>query len=402
MTRFAARDNGLLLAGLLGVAFNLRPALASLSPLLETIRLDLGIGHTALGLLTVVPVLCMGAFPFLALRLAGRIGVERGILAATGLIALALALRAAGKGAALLLATAFLAGAGIAAAQALVPIVIKRRFADRATLPMALYSTTMTAGAGIAAGSSPPLAHLLGGWPQALAAWSLPALLAALAWLPQARRGRAEALASGDGALRLWRSRAAWRITLFSAGTFSLFWSVLTWLAPAFREQGMSTEATGLLLALLTVVQIVSSLAIAALARRSRDRRPWLAFCLITGIVAFAGIALAPAAAPAWLWAVLVGLGIGAIFPLTLLLPLDFASDAAMAGQLTALALSVGYLLAALGPFLMGWLRALTGSYTAPFLALALLCCAMLALVPHLLPGSGWATAAPSRPGTGG
>jgi CP family cyanate transporter-like MFS transporter len=386
----------LLLTGLLAIAFNLRPALTSLSPLLETIRVDLGVGHAVLSLLTVVPILCMGVFPFAALHLAGRIGVERAVLAAIALIALALGLRAGGRGSALLLVTAFLAGIGIAAAQTLLPVVIKRRLAARAMLVMALYSTTMTLGAGIAAGAAPPLAHALGGWPGALAVWSLPALLAAAVWLPQARSGRAAAAdARGRGALLLWRSAMAWRITLFSAGTFSLFWSVLTWLAPAFREQGLSAEATGLLLTLLTVVQIISSLVIAGLAGRSRDRRPWLAFCLVTGAIAFAGIALVPAQAPAWFWTVLVGLGIGAIFPLTLLLPLDVADDAVAAGQLTAMALSAGYLLAALGPLLMGWLRGLTGSYTAPFLALALLCCAMLALARRLRPPAG-RTAAPS------
>jgi MFS transporter, CP family, cyanate transporter len=52
------------------------------------------------------------------------------------------------------------------------------------------------------------------------------------------------------------------------------------------------------------------------------------------------------------------------------------------------MALSVGYLLAAAGPFLTGWLRAASGGYAAPFLALAFLCCAMLPVTLRLRPSS--------------
>jgi CP family cyanate transporter-like MFS transporter len=219
----------------------------------------------------------------------------------------------------------------------------------------------------------------------ALAVWSVPAFLAAAAWLPVARRhGIREPTAAGAGLP--WRSGTAWLVAVFSGATFSLFWSVLTWLAPAFESQGIDAEHAGLLLTLTTVVQVVGSLAISALAGRSPDRRPWLILCLVVGAIGFTGIALFPAAAAAWVWTVLIEFGIGAIFPLSLSLPLDFAPDPASVSRLAAMAFSVGYLLAALGPFLMGWLRAASGGYAAPFLALAVLCCAMLLIAPRLRP----------------
>ena len=105
------------LAGLLLISFNLRPALASVSPLLDVIRADLHLGYAGLSLLTVLPVLCMGVFPFAAAHLAGRVGAERGVLGAVVLLVLATALRLAGGDAPLLFGTALLAGIGIAAAQ---------------------------------------------------------------------------------------------------------------------------------------------------------------------------------------------------------------------------------------------------------------------------------------------
>jgi CP family cyanate transporter-like MFS transporter len=131
---------------------------------------------------------------------------------------------------------------------------------------------------------------------------------------------------------------------------------------------------------------VVSALLISALATRSPDRRPWFALCLAVGAAGFTGLGLFPAAAAPWVWAVLVGIGIGAIFPLTLMLPLDFAPDPAAVARLTAMALSLGYLFAALGPFVVGWLRGASGGYAVPFVVLALLCCVMLLSVRGLRP----------------
>jgi CP family cyanate transporter-like MFS transporter len=50
----------LLLFAIVLVAVNLRAALASLPPLVHTIQADLGLSGAGAGLLTTLPVLCMG------------------------------------------------------------------------------------------------------------------------------------------------------------------------------------------------------------------------------------------------------------------------------------------------------------------------------------------------------
>jgi hypothetical protein len=62
----------LLVAGLVLVALNLRPALTSVSPVLADIRATLGLSATGAGLLTTLPVLCLGLFAPLAGWLARR------------------------------------------------------------------------------------------------------------------------------------------------------------------------------------------------------------------------------------------------------------------------------------------------------------------------------------------
>jgi CP family cyanate transporter-like MFS transporter len=51
----------------------------------------------------------------------------------------------------------------------------------------------------------------------------------------------------------------------------------------------------------------------------------------------------------------------------------DFGASPEAVGRLTAMAMSVGYLMASVGPVAIGWLRDLTGSFELPIALLAAL-----------------------------
>ena len=155
--------------------------------------------------------------------------------------------------------------------------------------------------------------------------------------------------------------------------------------SPVSEDEDRWSIEAGALLAVLTAAQIAGSLVLSAVVARSADRRPWMILSLLVSTAGLAGVALAPLAAP-WLWTVVMGLGMGPLFPLALMLPIDYGHDAAAVRRLTVMTSSLAYLLAALGPFAIGWLRGATGSYTAPFLSLALLVAAMLPIVRWFRP----------------
>jgi CP family cyanate transporter-like MFS transporter len=176
-----------LLVGLLLVALNLRPAISSVPPVLETIRQDLGLGRAFLGLLTTIPVLCMSVFALVAPKVGERLGAERAVLWSVVLVGVAVAGRLAAGQPGVLFVTTLVAGVGIAVAQSLLPAVVKGWFPDRAALVTGLYTVGITGGLALAALATVPIERLLGGfWPGALAAWSLLAAVAAVFWLPLA------------------------------------------------------------------------------------------------------------------------------------------------------------------------------------------------------------------------
>lgn len=375
----------LLLIGMFLVALNLRPAISSVPPLLQTIRQDLGLGYAPLGLLTTIPVVCMSIFALVAPRISGRIGAERGVLWSVVLIGVATAARLAGAEPIILFATAFLAGVGIAVTQSLLPAIVISRFPHRAALVTGLYTVGIIGGAAVASGASVPLRQLFGGfWPGALASWALLTVVAVALWLPSVLRTRVpERFAPSRMRVSLpWRSGRAWLVSLFFGFQSCIFYSSLTWLAPLYVDQGLGEGRASVLLTLYVLVQIPAAFLISAFADRSEDRRPWLALTLaftILGLVAVGFIPLAVPWAP-WVWMVVLGIGAGGLFSLSLTLPLDNSADPEEADRLTAMTFFVGYLLAAVGPFAVGGLRDATGDYSVPFIALAALSVGMLAV----------------------
>jgi MFS transporter, CP family, cyanate transporter len=364
------------------VALNLRPAIASVPPVLPDIQRDLGLSGTGAGLLTALPVLCLGLFAPAAARLAGRFGVDRVVTWALVVLGAGTLARAVGGTAALFAAT-FLAGVGLAVAGALLPGIVKAHVPDsRVATVTGLYTTGLAGGALLAAALTVPLANLLGGsWPLALAVWALPAVAALAVWRPVIGRrahppGPTERRA---GAALPWRSGLAWRVTLYTGLQSLLFYAALTWLAPLYQAHGWSAERAGLLLAVFSLAQLVATLALPALADRTGDRRPWTALAVGSCTVGLLALAAAPLAAP-WLVAAVIGFGTGGQFAMALTLLVDAAVDPAASRRLSGMAFLVGYLLAAAGPAAVGVLYDATGGFTAAFLALTAVGVVTLAL----------------------
>src|SRR5215210_525054 len=378
--RSPSRVQGVLLVlGIVLLAANLRPALTALAPLIGEIRTDSGISNGVAGLLTALPLLAFGVLSPIASLLAHRFGMERLLLASMLVLAAGILLRSAGAVTALFLGTAVL-GAAIAIGNVLLPGLVKREFPERVGLMTSTYSTALAVSAAIAAGASFPVADQVG-WRGSLALWALPAFVAAAAWLPQARRVRTAnaSPAATQGVSGPWRSALAWQVTLFMGLQSLGYYVVLTWLPEILQEEaGMSAARAGWMLALAQAVGIVSIFLAPVLAgRRPSQHGVVLAAVTLTGAGAL-GLLIAAETATA-LWVVLLGLGQGACFSLALTFFALRAPDSEHAAALSGMAQSVGYLLAAVGPFLFGLLRDTTHAWTVPLaLLFAVAACLLL------------------------
>ncbi|AVF56744.1 cyanate transporter [Pseudomonas fulva] len=353
----------LLLLGLILVALNLRPALSSMAPVLGQVSDGLGLSAAQAGLLTTLPVLCLGLFAPLAPMLARRLGSERVVLGILGTLAVGIVLRSV-LGTTGLFLGSLLAGASIGIIGVLLPGIVKRDFPQHAGTLTGVYTMALCLGAAMAAGATVPLAHALGdNWAPALGFWMLPAVLAMLVWLPQARNGHG--VHKVAYCVRgLWRDPLAWQVTLYMGLQSSLAYIVFGWLPSILIGRGLSPTQAGLVLSGSVIMQLFSSLAAPWLATRGRDQRLAIVVVMLVTLCGLFGCLYAPLSG-LWGWAVLLGLGQGGTFALALTLIVLRSRDAHVAANLSSMAQGVGYTLASMGPFAVGLVHDLTGGWSA-------------------------------------
>jgi len=352
-----------LLLGLVLVALNLRPALSSMAPVLGQVSEGLGLNASQAGLLTTLPVLCLGLFSPLAPALARRFGSERVIVGILVTLALGIGVRSTFGVTGVFLGS-LMAGASIGIIGVLLPGIVKRDFPQHAGTLTGVYTMALCLGAAMAAGATVPLAqHFDGSWALGLGFWGLPALLAMLVWLPQARHGHG--LHKVAYRVRgLWRDPLAWQVTLYMGLQSSLAYIVFGWLPSILIGRGLSPTEAGLVLSGSVIVQLISSLTAPWLATRGKDQRLAIVVVMLITLAGLFGCLYAPISG-LWGWAVVLGLGQGGTFALALTLIVLRSKDADVAANLSSMAQGVGYTLASMGPFAVGLVHDMTGGWAA-------------------------------------
>ncbi|WP_431934780.1 MFS transporter [Micromonospora sp. RP3T] len=377
-----ARGGLLVLVGMLLVALNLRAAVTSLGALLDEIRVGLGLSGTMAGLVTTLPTIAFAGLGALTPWLVRRWAAPRVLVLAMIALTAGQVLRAVTGSAAVFVLTSALALAGIAVANILLPMLVKQHFPHRTGLVTGAYTMALTVGTTVAAASAVPVAHAFGSWRAGLGVWAGLAALAVIPWVPLALRARAArraadrtatpAVVAAPARVRPGRTRLGWAMAVYFGAQSLSGYAIMGWLAQLFRDAGYRPEAAGLLLAGVTALGVPVALTMPALAGRLATLRPLVLSLTAFSTAAYVGLALAPRGlAP--LWVLLLALGQGA-FPLILTTIGLRARTAEGTVALSAFAQSTGYVIAALGPLLVGILYEATGGWTAPlgFLLVAL------------------------------
>lgn len=375
------RQRVLILVGIVLLAVNLRPAAVSVGPVLDELTDGLRMSPLVAGVLTTLPVLSFATVGALAPRLARLVGVHRLTLLALVCVAVGLAARAMVHEPATFLVLSFLGLSGMAAANVLLPSLVKAHFPDRIGLLTAVYSTALAIGLTGASVLTVPIAKAGGSgvdWRRGLFVWAMLAAIALLPWLGLVRHDRAPAEAGRHLSMgAVARTRLGWVMAVFFGLQSLQAYSVFGWLAQVYRDAGFSATSAGLLLGVVTGISIPGSTAIPLLAARMRNQSAIVIALMVCYPIAYLGLILAPDSVP-WLWAVLLGIGL-CTFPLILTQIGLRARTPSGTAALSGFTQSVGYLIAVVGPFGIGALYDATGGWTVPLLVLLILA------VPQLL-----------------
>ncbi|MFJ7933375.1 CynX/NimT family MFS transporter [Sporosarcina sp. NPDC096371] len=360
------RNTWFLLIGIVFIATTLRSPLTAVGPLISSIRDSLGISNVLAGFLTTIPLLAFAIISPFAPKLARRFGLEITLFCSLILLTAGIVIRSLGTTPTLLIGT-FLLGLAIAFGNVLLPSLIKLSFPLQIGLMTGIYSVSMNLSASISVGVSVPLAHSASfGWQGALGMWALLAFIALLVWFPQLKHKRLAAVPTATTVkLPLWRSPLAWSITLFMGFQSMLFYTTSAWLPEVLKAQGFSADNAGWLVSLMQFSQLPITFIIPIIAGKVKDQRMIVGGVTGLYIIGYGGVLLNMTSLAA-LWMILIGLAGGAAFGLAMMFFTLRTQTPQEAANLSGMAQSFGYALAAIGPVLFGLLHDFTASWTIP------------------------------------
>ncbi|CAB4599849.1 MAG: MFS transporter [Actinobacteria bacterium] len=349
-------------------ALVLRPPVAQIGPILEDIQKALGLDSSQAAILAAIPVLCFGFGAFASPALVRRFGVNRTMVYLLAVLVLTIAIRPYAGFLGLVIGTT-LAGLAMAVANVLLPSVVRARFPKHVVVLTSAYTTLLAVSASFAAAFSYPSALWLG-WQLSLAIWALPTLLALLLSFSLLSGDQSVSESEnedprGDTKLIL-RSPMAWAImALFGIQSLG-FYALLAWLPSLAIDSGMNPSDAGALLSLMTVVGVPLGLILSS--NFGRFKSLSLVGTLIS-LVTLTGMCLLLLQ----LWvpaAIVIGIGQASSFPLSLSLISTRAANQRLTTMLSSVSQGIGYLIAAAGTFLFGWVATVTGNWEVSVLGL--------------------------------
>ena len=371
------------IAALFVASLALRPQLLAVGPLLPLVREDLGLPASLAGLLTTIPVLCMGLFAPIGPRVAARLGPRLAFAFCLTAIAVLGAIRAIAPAYSLILVATFGIGVAIGIAGAIPAMIVSQRVSMRPALGTGAYAGGIVAGSALGAAFAVPLA-VNGEWRTSLLIVSLVSVGSVVAWLLLVR-GESPGPPLRTRATRLpWRSVTGWLLVLAFGLQSVMYYGIVAWLANVFVERGWSHADAGTLLAIVNGVGLVTTFGVPLLSDRLGARRPQLVLAAVAACLSIVGLILLPD----WAYPLVVTLGLasGMIFPLVLTLPLDVTDDPGQVGSVAALMLLGGYILSSIGPFALGAARDLTGNFQASLWLLVVVAAFLVAICLLLSP----------------
>ncbi len=358
------RDQVLLITGIILIGFNLRPALSGVGPLIAMIRESTGLSNSMLGLLTTLPLVAFGVLSTLTPLFTRRFGIEKTLSGALLLLTTGIVLRAFGYVPLLFLGTILL-GIAIAFGNVLLPALVKRDFDKRSGFMTSLYSGMMGVGAALAAGLSVPIAESFpGSWKTSLGVWGLFSFMAFLVWISQnkfsvptnSKRSFKKAMTD------LGSNSLAWNVALFLGLQSIAFYVILAWLPDILISKGFSSSEAGWYLSLSQVTGVLGSVLVPVIAAKKDDQRKYISALILLEAISLIGLWLGTNAT-VFLWVSGIGFSLGGSFGLALLFIVLRSSDSETATELSGMSQSIGYLLAATGPILIGAVFDLTGDW---------------------------------------
>ncbi|MRH43730.1 MFS transporter [Aquibacillus halophilus] len=370
----------LLTIGIIVIAFNLRPAITSVGPVIGIIRDDIGLANWSAGLITSLPLLAFAAMSPIAPKLGNRFGNEQTMLFGLILLFLGISVRSIAFTSTLYVGTIFV-GLGVAVCNVLLPGFIKDKFPTKLGLMTSIYTTCMSLLAATASGISIPLTKDLGlGWQKSLLSWAILALIGIMIWiyLIRTQKSTSEIQLFEASGFRMLRSPLAWQVTVFMGLQSFLFYTTVSWLPEILHSFGYEMGAAGWLLSFMMFISLPATFLAPILANKFKNQQGIIIIIGLCALFGYGGLLINGPLPIMMLSITLIGFALGGSISLALAMLGMRTANARQAGELSGMAQSFGYLLASIGPIFVGLLFDLSHSWFIPIITILIVSSFML------------------------
>lgn len=375
-------EKALIIIGIVLIAFNLRAPVTAVGSVVNMIQEQYALSASAAGFITTLPLIAFALVsPFVA-KCSRKIGYGKSMAIGLLLIILGEAVRSYTNCIGLFVGTMLL-GVGIAIGNVLIPAIIKTKFPNKLGMMTSVYVSSMCVFAAVGAGVSIPLAKGLNlGWENALASWIILAVITALVWLPQLKKQQQSASTTkcstqDEYPSSIWKSSMAWWVTLFMGVQSFVFYSLVAWLPTIVTAKGMTDSFAGNMALIYQFTSIPATLIIPLLCDKFKNQRGLV--MIVCAIYLFGMIMFLFAQTPTFmiLSIVLMALGMGGSISLSIAFISLRSPNAKRTSELSGMSQSAGYLLAAIGPILTGFMYDKLHSWTLPIVIFCILIVAL-------------------------
>jgi CP family cyanate transporter-like MFS transporter len=335
---------------IVAATLNLRPALLTLGLVLPAVQHSLALSPFGAGALTALPIFALGLASASAVPVGRRLGWSGGLIFALLLVGAGTLLRSVGTDVTLY-AGALVLGIGIGLGNVYVPTLVKARLSSRIGLAMGMYTMMLTTGALISVSLTPAIFAHFGDWRPTLAVWAIPAFAAALVALPPLVDNlRPQEHIPGMG---LWRNGLAWSVSAYMGLQSAMFYSIALWMGALIGARGQSMSAVATDLTVFYFTQFLAAFLMPVLLTKSRRQDLLAAVVALWNGIVIVCIFYGP---PATIltFCGLLGVGTGAMFGIALTFQVIRARSTDNAARLSSMAQCAGYLIASVGPLVLG------------------------------------------------
>ena len=367
------------------ICFAMFSPILCIPPIAFMIKQELGVSHAAVGILFSLPVTVLVILAVPSGFLADRLGTKRAVALGGIVITIGALMRGFFQSYAMLFACTAFFGVGFSIIYPNLPKLVGLWFPrDKVGLATGVYTTGITAGAGVSLATTLPFIYPLTGSIQGIFIfWSIPAMAATILWWslvtdPPLLRGpvRPGSGTSGSGLPppSLWKNKNMWMIALMLFFNNLHFYTWSAWAPTLMMMKGASPDLAALIASFRAWVALPMIFLMPWASYKAGVRKPFVwGSALLLALASWS--AIYSSVSLGWLLMAAIAISTGGTFSMILAFLLEMLPNQSV-GKASGTVLSIGYIGGLLGPWLAGYIVDSTAS-----LDLALIFLGVIAVV---------------------